>query len=187
MIYTSFSGGDSWRNDLWTKPFLLSGFIWSLLFSEMFISSSDSHQTWFTAHQILYHFWQPTPIMPSFLQQRLIGARSQCILHIWNIIHLIFHQVQTLYGKFKVRHFIYKSTSGLRLMFISSTYTIMNGKSMSIGHSFNSIRCRCPKGKPKVMIYLLGAQVICHMSSHNFFVWFCTYLWGWLFMRQAIN
>ena len=73
------------------------------------------------------------------------------------------------------------------LSFISTTYTIMNGKSMSIGHSFNSIRCRCPKGKPKVMIYLLGAQVICHMSSHNFFVWFCTYLWGWLFMRQAIN
>ena len=82
LIYSSFSGGDSWRNDLWTKPFLLSGFIWSLLFSEMFISSSDSHQTWFTAHQILYHFWQPTPIMPSFLQQRLIGARSQCMLHI---------------------------------------------------------------------------------------------------------
>ena len=83
-------------------------------------------------------------------------------------------------------HFIDKSTSGT-VVLISTTFTIMNGKSMSIGHSFNSIRCRCPKGKPKVMIYLLGAQVICHMSSHNFFVWFCTYLWGWLFMRQAIN
>ena len=93
----------------------------------------------------------------------------------------------TCMGNSKFWYSIDKSTSGTVVHIYNATYTIMNGKSMSIGHSFNSIRCRCPKGKPKVMIYLLGAQVICHMSSHNFFVWFCTYLWGWLFMRQAIN